>query len=58
MARRNKTKDQAEIELEKLLGPPIQIDEEQERRVTEALKALIGANHPAQKVLRLPKKYG
>jgi len=42
MARHNKTKDEADIELEKLLGPPVQIDEEQERKVTEAFKVLLG----------------
>jgi hypothetical protein len=50
MAGRYKAKSETEIELEKLLGPPVQIDEEQERRLTEALKVLLGersSNEPS-----------
>ena len=43
-----KTKDETEIELEKLLGPPVKIDEEQERRVTEAFKALLGEHSSSE----------
>ena len=45
-----KIKDETEIELEKLFGPPVQIDEEQERKVTEAFKVLLGevsSNEPS-----------